>query len=395
MDLTRARLRRLVVDHKNRLEQHYGHDQHHLFQARGLAILSIVFSLFLSVVVIAFLLIDSSLMSVQTKLIFLPLKLLMIAAFVTSYVFLTQGRDALARRLVAVTVVGGVTAAVALTGGLPTSVAAPNLLLPAILFFCLYGARAGMFMAFLMPALALAMFLVPRVLNVTVPDFTSPESPALNLSIVLLATHVVAVLAIASYERNNRSLSERLDAELAKHAQLANQDPLTGMANARFFDLELKRVLAQARPVGQGLAVIYCDLDYFKPINDEHGHSVGDQVLTAVGKRLQGVTKQGVDIAARIGGDEFAVILLNCAPADVALVCDRIRTSVTAPIMIDGATFQVGISIGHCLAAEGERDASKLIKQADVAMYEDKRLKPLRKTTSGTEAHGGFAMMTG
>ncbi len=395
MDLTRARLRRLVVDHKNRLEQHYGHDQHHLFQARGLAILSIVFSLFLSVVVIAFLLIDSSLMSVQTKLIFLPLKLLMIAAFVTSYVFLTQGRDALARRLVAVTVVGGVTAAVALTGGLPTSVAAPNLLLPAILFFCLYGARAGMFMAFLMPALALAMFLVPRVLNVTVPDFTSPESPALNLSIVLLATHVVAVLAIASYERNNRSLSERLDAELAKHAQLANQDPLTGMANARFFDLELKRVLAQARPVGQGLAVIYCDLDYFKPINDEHGHSVGDQVLTAVGKRLQGVTKQGVDIAARIGGDEFAVILLNCAPADVALVCDRIRTSVTAPIMIDGATFQVGISIGHCLAAEGERDASKLIKQADVAMYEDKRLKPLRKTTSGTEAHGGFAMTTG
>lgn len=395
MDLTRARLRRLVVDHKNRLEQHYGHDQHHLFQARGLAILSIVFSLFLSVVVIAFLLIDSSLMSVQTKLIFLPLKLLMIAAFVTSYVFLTQGRDALARRLVAVTVVGGVTAAVALTGGLPTSVAAPNLLLPAILFFCLYGARAGMFMAFLMPALALAMFLVPRVLNVTVPDFTSPESPALNLSIVLLATHVVAVLAIASYERNNRSLSERLDAELAKHAQLANQDPLTGMANARFFDLELKRVFAQARPVGQGLAVIYCDLDYFKPINDEHGHSVGDQVLTAVGKRLQGVTKQGVDIAARIGGDEFAVILLNCAPADVALVCDRIRTSVTAPIMIDGATFQVGISIGHCLAAEGERDASKLIKQADVAMYEDKRLKPLRKTTSGTEAHGGFAMTTG
>ena len=395
MDLTRARLRRLVVDHKNRLEQHYGHDQHHLFQARGLAILSIVFSLFLSVVVIAFLLIDSSLMSVQTKLIFLPLKLLMIAAFVTSYLLLTQGRDALARRLVAVTVVVGVSVAVALTGGLPTSVAAPILLLPAILFFCLYGVRAGMFMAFLMPALALGMFLVPRVFNAALPDFTSAESPALNLSIVLLATHIVAVLAIASYERNNRSLSERLDAEMAKHAQLANQDPLTGMANARFFDLELKRVLAQARPAEQGLAVIYCDLDYFKPINDEHGHSVGDQVLIAVGKRLQGVTKQGVDIAARIGGDEFAVILVNCAPADVALVSDRIRTSVTAPIMIDGVTFQVGISIGHCLAAEGERDASKLIKQADVAMYEDKRLKPLRKTTSGTEAHCGFAMATG
>ena len=395
MDLNRARLDRLVARHKSRLEQHYGHDQQHLFQARGLAILSLVFSLILGVVVVAFLLIDSSLIPTQTKLVFLSLKLVMIVAFVASYLALLNGRDALARRTVAITVVGGVMIAVGLTGGLPTSVAAPILLLPAILFFCLYGARAGMFMAFFMPALALAMFLAKRFFNLTLPDFTSIESPALNLSIVLLATHAVAVMAIASYEHNNRSLSQRLDAELAKHAELANRDPLTGMANARFFDLELRRVLAQSRPEHQGLAVIYCDLDHFKPINDQHGHPVGDQVLTAVGRRLQAVTKQGVDVAARIGGDEFAIILVNCASADIPLVCARIRASVTAPIVIEGTTFQVGISIGHCLAAHDERDASKLIKQADVAMYQDKQLKPSRQSPSGSQPQAAFAMTTG
>lgn len=140
MDLNRARLDRLVARHKSRLEQHYGHDQHHLFQARGLAILSLVFSAILRVLIIAFLLIDTSLLPIQIKLVFLPLKLVMVAAF-ASYVALLNGRETLARTVVAVTVVGGVMTAIVLTGGLPTSVAAPVLLLPTIIFFCLYGAR--------------------------------------------------------------------------------------------------------------------------------------------------------------------------------------------------------------------------------------------------------------
>ena len=95
-----------------------------------------------------------------------------------------------------------------------------------------------------------------------------------------------AVMAIASYEKNNRLLSERLDEELAKHAELANRDALTGMGNARFFDLELKRLLGSPRASHEGLAVIYCDLDNFKPINDTHGHAVGDLVLERFGERI-------------------------------------------------------------------------------------------------------------
>ena len=395
MNFSRAGIYRLVVQHKNRLERHCGGDQRRLYQTRALANTSLMFSAILIALVVAFLLIDSNVLPIQTKLVFLSLKLVMIAAFVASYVALLNGLETMARIVVAVTVVGGVMAAVVLTGGLPTSVAAPVLLLPTIIFFCLYGARAGLVMAIVMPLLALAVFLADRGFGVAMPDFTSPETPALNLALALLASHIVAVLAIASYERNNRTLSQRLDAELAKHAELANRDALTGMANARFFELELRRVLSRSRIAGKSLAVIYCDLDNFKPINDRHGHAMGDQVLTAVGKRLQALTKQGVDIAARIGGDEFAIILVNCAPTDVPLVCERIRASVTAPILIDGATFQVGISIGHCLATNGERDASKLIKQADVAMYQDKQLKALRSNSSDGALPDAYAMTTG
>ena len=100
-----------------------------------------------------------------------------------------------------------------------------------------------------------------------------------------------------------------------------------------------------------------------------------------MGKRLQAVTKHGIDVAARIGGDEFAIILVNCANTDVPVVCARIRASVTAPIMVNGTTFQVGISVGHHFALSSESDASEVIKNADVAMYQDKQLKHLRQGT--------------
>ena len=380
------RLKRLVALQHRLLEQHYGHNQIRHFQARGLATISLVLGMILIVFTIAFALMNSSLIATDTKLVFLPLVMLMSLAFVASYVALLKGRETLARRVIAFTVVGGVMLAVVLTGGFPRSVATPILLLPAITFYCLYGARAGLLMAVLMPALTLALYLAEAVFHIPLPNYTSAASPAVNLAFVMVASHLVAVLAIASYEKNNRLLSERLDEELAKHAALANRDALTGMGNARFFDMELKRMLTSPRASHEGLAVIYCDLDNFKPINDSHGHSVGDQVLRAVGKRLLAVTKHGIDVAARIGGDEFAIILGNCANADVPVVCTRIRSVVTAPIMVNGTSFQVGISVGHHFASSHEQDANEVIKNADVAMYQDKQLKHLRQGTPGMTA---------
>ncbi len=392
MNLIPTGLTRLIALQHRSLEQHYGDNQIRHFQARGLAAISLVFGLILMVFTLTFALMNSSLIARETKLVFLPIVVLMTIAFVASYLALLKGRETWARRVIAVTVIGGVVLAVVLTGGFPSSGASPILLLPAITFFCLYGARAGMLMAVLMPLLTLALYLAEAVFHIPFPNYTSSASPAVNLAFVMLTSHLVAVIAIASYEKNNRLLSQRLDEELAKHAELANQDALTGMGNARFFDLELKRLLGSPRASHEGLAVIYCDLDNFKPINDRYGHTVGDQVLSAVGKRLQAVTKHGIDVAARIGGDEFAIILVNCAHADVPVVCARIRASVTAPIMVNETTFQVGISVGYHFALSSEYDANEVVKNADFAMYQDKQLKHLRQGASAPMAGNAPAM---
>jgi diguanylate cyclase (GGDEF)-like protein len=333
-----------------------------------------------------FLVVDSHYISVTAKLVFLPLKLSLALAFVISYVSLLNGREILARRVVAVAVVGGVTLALVLTGGFPQSPAAATVLLPAIIFYCIYGARAGAWVAVLMPVLVLLLYLAEKSGLVQLPNFASPQSPDLNIALALLACHVVAVLAVASYERNNRQLSQRLDAELTRHAALANLDALTGLYNARYFDQQLRHLLAQPGTWGEGLVVVYCDLDNFKPINDQHGHAVGDQVLAAVGKRLHALTKHGIDVAARIGGDEFAILLVNCKMDGIPQIVERLRQAATAPILYNGMVFEVGISIGHSyvqVGRDGPRatpnlDASHIVQQADAAMYRDKARKAER-----------------
>lgn len=369
---------RIAAFHSSRLKQHYGRDHLRHFQVKVMAIITSTFSLFLIITPVTFMMLDASLMAVESNKVFVPIMLALAAAFAMSYVTLLRGHETVARCVVAVAVAGGVFLTVALTGGFPASPAAPTLLLPAIIFYCLYGARAGMAMAALTPVAAFALYLADKAFHIRIPNFTSLANPDLNLTLVILACHLVAVLVIASYERNNRLLGQLLDAERSWHADLANRDALTGLGNARFFDLELKRLLALPRTDEDGLAVIYCDLDNFKPINDSHGHAMGDQVLITIGKRLQALTKHGVDIAARIGGDEFAVILVNCPSADVPAICKRIREAVSAPVMLNGLTFRVGISVGHAFASAGAYEASDLIKHADLAMYHDKQRKSQR-----------------
>lgn len=369
----KAQTARTLAFHNDRLEQHYGHDHSHYFQIRVLATITLAVSLLMMLFLIGFSVIDTSLLAAQTKLVFSPIVAAVVVPFALSYRALMEGRDLWARRIVAVTVLAAVLTAVALTGGFPGSVANPVLLLPTLIFFCLFGARAGIGMAILMPACAAAMFLATKVLGFEFPDYTSRASPELNVGLLMITVHLLVALVISAYETNNRRLASHLDVEIAKHAQLANQDALTGLGNARYFDQELKRQLAAPLVDGKPLTLIVCDLDSFKPINDSFGHPVGDQVLAAVGKRLGALTKHGVDVAARIGGDEFAVILLNCAPADLPAVCARIRTAVTAPIALRSGTFRVGISLGWAHASPGCRAPIELMKQADDAMYRDKK----------------------
>jgi diguanylate cyclase (GGDEF)-like protein/PAS domain S-box-containing protein len=145
-------------------------------------------------------------------------------------------------------------------------------------------------------------------------------------------------------------------------------DPLTGLANRAFFHEQLEHAVSMRTENKSGTAVIFIDLDEFKQINDQYGHSVGDEVLATLGERLKTVIRAG-DSVARLGGDEFAVLLTAVRePAEAAVVAERLLEQITTPIDVAGRQLSLTASIGIALGSTG----AELLKQADAAMYRAK-----------------------
>lgn len=169
------------------------------------------------------------------------------------------------------------------------------------------------------------------------------------------------------------SFQQRLLAAESKALDMAFQDPLTGLSNQRYVDTLFEQVLALANRPRQLVAVIYIDLDNFKPINDQAGHGVGDEVLKVIARRLRKATR-GADICARIGGDEFVAICTQMEhEQQVHIVANKILSSVTTPIEINGSQYRVGASIGISIYPLHGDALPTLLKYADEAMYGVKR----------------------
>ena len=172
---------------------------------------------------------------------------------------------------------------------------------------------------------------------------------------------------------------ERLQAELAAaHAKLAelearaDVDPLLEILNRRGFERELHRSLAYVRRYGTPAALIYLDLDCFKPVNDRHGHAAGDRVLKAVASSLQR-TVRGSDVVARLGGDEFGVLLWNVSESQAVAKARELELVIAATVVMQGnAPLSVGASAGVALLSSGDVPA-EVISRADLAMYVRKR----------------------
>ena len=165
-----------------------------------------------------------------------------------------------------------------------------------------------------------------------------------------------------------RDITDRKMAE-AKLTQLALYDQLTGLPNRTRFYESLAFSLSQARRMKSSLALLFIDLDGFKVINDTLGHDTGDQLLKKVGKRLQSSIR-GSDTAARMGGDEF-MIVLNNIQSDHQAVCvaEKVIASINQPMDIAGHRCQVGASIGIALYPSHGENSENLIRAADGAMY--------------------------
>ena len=148
----------------------------------------------------------------------------------------------------------------------------------------------------------------------------------------------------------------------------ASHDELTGLANVRAWGETLHTESERRRPPGEGVAVIFLDLDNFKQINDRHGHAVGDEVLAEVAARIRAQLRPQ-DLAARVGGDEFAVLLRGLSHVDDARqVAQRLATTLAQPVRADSTGVVCRASAGLAYT-EGNEQVPVLVRQADTALY--------------------------
>jgi diguanylate cyclase (GGDEF)-like protein/PAS domain S-box-containing protein len=164
-------------------------------------------------------------------------------------------------------------------------------------------------------------------------------------------------------------MTERIALEEELRHQ-AFHDALTGLGNRALFRDRLEHALARQHRARASLAVLSIDLDDFKAVNDAHGHVTGDELLVEIGKRLLAVSRPD-DTVARMGGDEFAILLEGVDATDARAVAQRIMTAVRQPLVIDDVDAAVSASVGIAVA-HGQVDATTLLQRADIAMYEAK-----------------------
>lgn len=167
-----------------------------------------------------------------------------------------------------------------------------------------------------------------------------------------------------------------VDTQVAAEQQLehrARTDELTELLNRKEVLSRIETLGAQSRRTGHELAILFCDLDHFKSINDLHGHAAGDEVLRTTARRLREALRTSDDLAARIGGDELLVVLHGVQDMDNAItIAEKLRTAAARPIATSGGNITATMSIGVTLAHEGE-STDALVARADNAMYRAKQ----------------------
>ena len=208
--------------------------------------------------------------------------------------------------------------------------------------------------------------------------FRSPDGIARTLSVVVQVVRD-ANGSVHHWATITRDITEERQSQ-AELARQATHDALTGLPNRVLFERKTTEALERSKTTHSSVAVLFIDLDKLKHVNDTIGHAVGDQLIVTVARRLAAATRPS-DLVARISGDEFVVLCEGLLDEQVALdVAERIRMSITGPLVLQGVEIEAGASIGvamstpELLNTESAADAAvTLLRSADTAMYRAKQ----------------------
>ncbi len=277
--------------------------------------------------------------------------------------YAAQIRAAARPRLIGLVLGIGAVTLLVLGAGDSISLFQPYLITPLMVFAVFVGGTPG--------AIAVG-FLTAVVANAVStlgygPFALEVENPNALLELQLFtAVDLLTVYLLAGVQA--QLLGATAHAALLSEERL--RDPLTRIGNRRLLDRALVEVTT--KPVdGVALtpaAALMIDLDGFKPINDEHGHAVGDEVLRIVARRIDDAVR-GSDTVARLGGDEFAVVCPTISEDDVRGLVDRLKEQIGAPMVACGHHLTASASVGYAWIAEPTRDPADLLRRADLAMY--------------------------
>jgi diguanylate cyclase (GGDEF)-like protein len=180
--------------------------------------------------------------------------------------------------------------------------------------------------------------------------------------------------ALAAEIERLRGALKQSAARIEQLEQSAHEDALTGLLNRRGFERAFARIIAYLKRYGGSAALIYLDLDRFKPVNDKFGHAAGDIVLREI-SRLIASSVRASDVVARVGGDEIAVLLLNIDAVQTELKARALEDRAeNAEFEISGTALDVGLSAGATMLS-GDDELETALKRADAAMYARKKAK--------------------
>jgi len=189
----------------------------------------------------------------------------------------------------------------------------------------------------------------------------------------LLGVTVVLTAFDAARAARTEALALALQRRNDELRAAALYDALTGLPNRVLLDERLIQAVRRSERSAKAFAVMFVDLDRFKPINDTYGHHVGDRLLKAVSERMQGCVR-GEDTVARVGGDEFIVVLAELARGlDAGIVGEKMLKELARPFEVGPHRLDIGVSIGISICPDDARDVKTLLLHADAAMYHAKR----------------------